>query len=172
MSQPVLVTYATKHGATMGIATAIADVLRRAGLDVEIHPVDEVKDPSGYAAVVFGSAVYIGQWRKEAISFLETHAETLAQRPVWMFSSGPTGEGDPVELLKGVVIPENVRLLADRIHPRQITVFHGELDPGALGLGERLIIRGVKAPTGDFRDWESITEWATSIAEALSPEPE
>ncbi len=170
MSQPILVAYATKHGATMGIATAIAEELRKAGLEVEVHPAAQVNGLSGYAAVVLGSAVYIGQWRKEAVSFLETHAPALAQLPTWVFSSGPTGEGDPVELLQGVRIPEKIQTIMDQIHPREITVFHGELDPEKLGLGERLIIRGVKAPTGDFRDWEDIAGWASSIAESLKRE--
>jgi hypothetical protein len=29
------------------------------------------------------------------------------------------------------------------------------------------MIKNVKAPLGDYRDWESITAWATAIAEAL-----
>ncbi len=170
MSQPILVAYATKHGATMGIASIIAEELRKSGLEVEVHPVAQVQDPSGYAAVILGSAVYVGQWRQEAVSFLEAHADALAERPVWIFSSGPTGEGDPVELLHGVILPEKIQPLVDRIKPRQVTVFHGELDPEELGFGERLIIRGVKAPTGDFRDWDSISAWASSIADTLKPE--
>lgn len=170
MSQPILVAYATKHGATMGIALVIAEQLRKAGHEVEVHPVDQVDDPSRYAAVVLGSAVYIGQWRSEAVNFLESHAEALAGRPVWMFSSGPTGKGDPLELLQGVLIPEKLRPLIDRIQPRHVAVFHGELVPDALGIGERLIIRGVKAPTGDFRDWDSISGWASAIADELRTE--
>lgn len=169
-SQPVLVAYATKHGATLGIATAIAEELRKSGLDIEIQPLAQVNETSPYAAVVLGSAMYMGQWRPEAVRFLETHVTDLAKMPVWVFSSGPTGEGDPVELLKGVRVPEKVQPLIDQIKPRQVTVFHGELDPEELGLGERLIIKGVKAPTGDFRDWASITAWASSIAEALQTE--
>jgi len=170
MPQPILVAYATKHGATMGIASAIAEELRNVGLEVEVHPVAQVQDPSGYAAVVLGSAVYIGQWRREAVSFLETHATTLAERPVWIYSSGPTGEGDPIELVQGVRIPEKLLPVVDQIKPREITVFHGELDPEELGLGEKLIIKGVKAPTGDFRDWDSIADWASSIGETLKSE--
>ncbi len=35
-------------------------------------------------------------------------------------------------------------------------------------LPENLIVKSVKAPTGDFRDWAAITAWATAIAEALT----
>jgi hypothetical protein len=29
------------------------------------------------------------------------------------------------------------------------------------------MIKNVKAPLGDFRDWEAITSWAKSIADGL-----
>jgi menaquinone-dependent protoporphyrinogen oxidase len=101
MDKQVLVAYATKYGATAEIAEKIGQVLRQASLHADVRPVDRVKDLAPYHAVVLGSAVYTGQWRKEAAKFLQTHETMLAQRQVWLFSSGPTGKGDPVELLKG-----------------------------------------------------------------------
>ena len=98
MSKAVLVAYASKHGATAEMAAAIGDALRRAGLTVEVMPMEDAPPPWGFAAVVLGSAVYAGSWRKEAESYLEHNADALAQRPVWLFSSGPTGEGDAAEL--------------------------------------------------------------------------
>jgi len=32
---------------------------------------------------------------------------------------------------------------------------------------EKWIIKNVKAPVGDFRDWDAITSWATAIADVL-----
>jgi len=97
--------------------------------------------------------VYAGQWRQEAATFLEASEKTLAERPVWLFSSGPTGEGDPVELMKGFRFPEALQPIADHIRPRDIAFFHGALDMKELSLPERLIVKGIKAPLGDFRDW-------------------
>ena len=31
------------------------------------------------------------------------------------------------------------------------------------------LVKGIKAPTGDFRDWNAIESWATGIAQALQP---
>jgi menaquinone-dependent protoporphyrinogen oxidase len=170
MNVRVLVAYATKHGATGEIAEKIGQVLSQEGVPADIRPVDQVSDLAPYGAVVLGSAVYAGQWRKEAATFLEGSEKELAARPVWLFSSGPTGEGDPVELMKGWRFPEALQPIADRIQPRDAAFFHGVLDTEELGLGEKLIVKALKAPTGDFRDWEAITAWAVDIAAALKKE--
>ena len=98
MNEKVLVAYGSKHGSTAEIAEAIGEAMVEAGLDVEVLSADEVSDLDGYGAVVLGSAVYAGMWQKEAVRFLEANEAALTARPVWIFSSGPTGEGDPVEL--------------------------------------------------------------------------
>ena len=163
----VLVTYATKYGATAEIAVKIGQVLRQAGLQTDVLPTDRVGDLAPYRAVVLGSAVYIGQWQKKAATFLQANEKALAERPVWLFSSGPTGEGDPIQLLKGWRFPPALQLIADRIHTRDIAVFHGVVDPKKLNLIEKWMIKNVKAPLGDFRDWEAINAWASAISNAL-----
>jgi menaquinone-dependent protoporphyrinogen oxidase len=170
MTNQVLITYATKYGATAQIAEKIGAVLRQAGLSADVLPANRVGDLAPYQAVVMGSAVYMGQWRKEAARLLEVSEKTLAERPVWFFSSGPTGKGDPVQAGKGWRFPEKQQPIADRIRPRDITVFGGALDAKKLNLFEKFILRMVKAPVGDSRDWEAITAWAASIAETLKKE--
>lgn len=163
----VLVAYGSKYGATAEIARRIGEVLERAGLAVDVKPADQVSDLAPYGAVVLGSAVYAGQWRKEAAQLLEAQEEALAARDVWLFSSGPTGEGDPEEILKGWSFPEQLQPALVRINPHEVTVFSGEMDMQKLNFGEKLIIKAIKAPTGDFRDWDSIEAWAESIAAAV-----
>lgn len=167
MDKPVLVTYATKHGATAEIAQAVEKVLRDQGIATDLRPVTDAGDPAAYDAVVLGTAVYMGQWRKEAARYLEDNERVLTTMPVWLFASGPTGKGDPVELMEGWEIPRGQKDLVDRINPTDMTVFHGNLDPESLGILERWVIKNVKAPTGDFRDWEMITQWAEGIAASL-----
>lgn len=163
----VLVAYASKHGATAGIAERIGEVLRGAGLQADVVPAGQVTDLSPYAAVVLGSGVYAGSWIKEAAAFLQSNERALAERPLWLFSDGPTGEGDPSALMKGWRFPEALQPTADRIGPRDIAFFHGMIAPKTLSLPERLLVRAIKAPTGDYRDWDRIAAWAAGIAEAL-----
>jgi menaquinone-dependent protoporphyrinogen oxidase len=168
MSDKVLVAYGSKHGATAEIAEAIGQAIQEAGLEADVMSADAIDSVSPYGAVVLGSAVYAGMWRKEAINLLESQEEELAQRPVWIFSSGPTGEGEPVELLDGWRLPEAQQEVVDRISPRDIAVFHGNIDGDKLNLGEKLIVKAVKGEFGDYRDWDAIRSWATGIAEALT----
>ena len=168
MARNILVTYASKYGATREIAEKIGDVLRQAGLQADVLPVDSIRDLSTYKAVILGSAIYIGKWHKEAVKFLKTNEKILSDRPVWLFSSGPTGEGDPVQLVEGVRLPADLQPVVDRIHPRDIALFHGYINPDRINFIEKWAVKNVvKKPMGDFRDWDMIVKWTVTIADAL-----
>lgn len=167
MDKKILIAYATKYGATEEIARRLGETLQAEGLAVEVLPIKKAGAPEQYAAVVLGSAVYIGGWRKEAAQYLQENEAALAKLPVWIFSSGPTGAGDPVELLKGWRYPEALKPVVERIQPRDTAVFGGALDPDKISLLEKFVIKNVKAPTGDFRDWQAVEAWGKSIAAAL-----
>lgn len=167
MNTQVLVTYATRYGSTAEIAEKIGQVLRQADLHTDVLPVDRVSNLSSYKAVIFGSTVYMGGWRKEAAKFLKVNEKVLAEQLVWLFSSGPTGEGNPVELTEGWHFPKALQPIADRIQPRDIAVFHGAIHKQNLNFIEKWMLNNVKAPLGDFRDWDAITSWASTIADVL-----
>ncbi len=170
MDVQVLVAYGSKYGATAEIAERIGQVLRAAGVQADVRPASEVKDLAPYGAFVVGSGIYAGQWVKGAASFLKRNAEALRGRPLWLFSSGPTGPGDPAELLQGWRLPEGLKPLAEGLQPRDIALFGGAMDAEKLSFIERLMIRMLKAPVGDFRDWDAIASWASSIAATLQAE--
>jgi len=168
MNRNVLVAYASKYGATREIAEKIGDVLRNADLQTAVLPVDGIRNLSAYQAVILGSALYIGRWQKDAETFLKQNEKTLADRPVWLFSSGPTGNGDPVELVEGKRLPAGLAPIAERIQPRDVAVFHGHINPEQINSIENWAIKSlVKKPFGDFRDWNMIAAWANEIAAAL-----
>jgi menaquinone-dependent protoporphyrinogen oxidase len=75
-----------------------------------------------------------------------------------------------VELVQGWRLPGGLQPIADRIGTRDIAVFHGATDVSKLNFVERWMVKRVKASVGDFRDWDAITAWATTIADALIKE--
>jgi menaquinone-dependent protoporphyrinogen oxidase len=60
-------------------------------------------------------------------------------------------------LLKGWRFPEALQPIADRIRSRDIAVFHGNVNMKKLNLIEKWMLKNVKTPLGDFRDWDIIT---------------
>jgi menaquinone-dependent protoporphyrinogen oxidase len=132
----ILVSAASRHGATTEVATHIAEALRAdlpGDTVVEVLPAADAGDTRSYDAFVLGSAVYMGRWLEDACKLVELIA-TRPPRPVWLFSSGPVG--DPAK-------------------PTE--------EPA-----EKAVVRALRVPAGDFRDWDAITAWAKHIAAELS----
>ena len=158
----VLLTVASRHGSAAEVGQHIAQTLEAGGYDVDERAPDEVSDLTPYDAVIVGSAVYIGRWLEPARRFVERHESTLRERPVWLFSVGPLGQPpQPTEE------PAELPVLAERVGARDRQLFAGKLGD-RLGLGERAMVRMVKAPRGDFRDWPAIEGWAARIAMELA----
>ncbi|CAM5394410.1 flavodoxin domain-containing protein [Leifsonia shinshuensis] len=171
-----LVAYASKYGATEGIAQRIGTVLRDKGLDVEVRRCEDLDEVSGYDAYIVGSATYEFNWRKAARRFVRRNVDELAAHPVWLFSSGPVGteqvDKNGQDVLKAAE-PKQFSTYADLLHPRGMQVFRGAFDHEKLRGSDRLFawmpaIRDI-LPQGDFREWPAIESWAASIADELQP---
>ena len=158
----VLVSAASRHGATTDVASAIADALRAHGLDALLVTPDAVETLEGIDAAVIGSAIYIGRWLEPARDLVERHHEALRRMPVWLFSSGPVGNPP-----KPADDPIDVSPLVALVGAREHRDFAGFVDRRRLGLAEKAIMAAVRAPEGDFRPWPAIEAWAAGIAESL-----
>ncbi len=176
----VLVAYASRHGATQGIAERIADTLRVAGVDAEARPAASMKSLAGYDAFVIGSAAYMFHWMKEASGLVRRNRSALAEKPVWLFSSGPLGTeplNEKGQDQKVAAVPKEIAELSDAVHARDHHVFFGAYDKDRkpVGFAERAMSLMPAArdalPSGDFRDWPEIEGWATGIARELQSVP-
>jgi menaquinone-dependent protoporphyrinogen oxidase len=161
----VLIVVASKHGGTRGIGEAIADELRAHEIGAEVRAAAAAPPVAGYDAVVLGSAVYMGRWLPEVRRFVDANRAALAGVPAWLFSSGPLGD-PPVPAGDAKEVTELLSATGARGHRS----FAGRLDPGELGLAERLVAKAVHAPPGDFREWGAVRGWARDIAAAVRGE--
>lgn len=162
----VLVSVASKHGATAEMATRIAAVLSTAGAEAVVMAPEDVTSLERFDAAIVGSGVYAGHWLDAAKDLLAEHRDAFARRPVWLFSSGPIG--DPPRPADEPIDAAGMQAL---VGARGHRVFPGLLERRRLGFGERALVAALRAPEGDFRPWPEIEAWAQQIAGALLDEP-
>jgi len=158
----VLVSAASRHGATVEVAASIGAQLHAAGHETYVVAPVAVDGFAGFDAAVIGSGVYVGRWLEPGRDLLEHHKAELRAIPVWLFSSGPVG--DPPKPVEG---PSDVAGLVDLVEAREHRLFPGAVDKKKLGFAERAVMAAVRAPEGDFRPWDDIAAWAQEIAATL-----
>lgn len=165
----VLVAYATFAGATAGVAEAIGQELAAGeSTQVDVRPVKEVDGLASYDAVVVGSAIRAGQVHPQALAFLQANADALARVPVAYFVVCLTMK-EPTEENRCTVAAylDAVREKVPAVQPVDVGLFAGALDPKKLPLVARLMMKAMKAPAGDYRDWDAIRDWARSLRARL-----
>ena len=77
MAKPtrVLVTYASRMGATQEIAEAIGRQLQRSGVQITVAACADDISSKGFDGVIIGSAIYTRRWLKAATRYLKRHAD-------------------------------------------------------------------------------------------------
>lgn len=157
----VLVAVGSKYGSSRAVAKAIATTLEDQGFEVDLQDAADVRSVMPFDAVILGSAVYGGLWRRDASALAKEHREALRKREVWTFSVGMENvvvEGQP---------KDEAYAIADAIGAREHKRFAGAIDRDKLNIGERALIRALDPPLGDFRNFEEVNAWAQGIATQL-----
>jgi menaquinone-dependent protoporphyrinogen oxidase len=157
----VLVAVGSKYGATREVAAAIAEQLRGLGYEVDAFDAADVNTVRYYDAVIVGSAVYGGLWRRDASALVRDNQVLLRAREVWLFSVGMTSITQPDQPL------DEAEQLATLVDAREHKRFDGRLLVEKLNVGEKALIKAINPPVGDFRDFDEIRAWADDIGVLL-----
>ena len=190
----VLVTYATMAGSTADVAAAIAGKLNEQGIEADVRPMSEAGDLARYDGVVAGGPMIMG-WHREARAYLRRHRREWARVPLAVFvtaiSLTDTGDLDgagavfvderlpkPPAQVGRLSFRERYARLANYLRPIyaaarpaapvSIGVFGGRLEFGRLKWWAVLFVALViRAPAGDYRNWDAISDWAAALPEAM-----
>ncbi len=171
MNKKILVTYASRAGSTAEVAEAIGKTLTQNGAQVDLLPMQDVKDLAPYQAVVAGSPIRASKWLPEAMQFVRAHRSELTQKPFATFTVCITlamsNTHQYRQAVKGWIAPVRAQ-----VHPLSEGLFAGVLDFTKLPLTfDTLKLRLVVAlgifPKDDRRDWNAIRVWAENIRPLL-----
>jgi len=192
----VLVTYATLSGSTAETAQVIAETLEASGLQAEVLPLEQAKDPGQYAAVFLGAPMILG-WHREALRYLKAHQEALQQVPLRVFvtamslTAGGETEVDGVAVFvdEGLAKPPNnpprlsfkeryarvanyarpILKAAGPARPTSIAFFGGRLDMFRLKWWAILfVLLIIRIKPGDLRNKPAMRTWAQQAAQQLT----
>ncbi len=157
-----LVVYATKSECTTGIAEHVGQALTEAGADVDVRPATDDPDPAGYDMVIVGSGVRVGQWHAPAKKWVAEHAGTLKATPTALFTVCLTMAAEPEKADEVRAYTDSI-ISESGIAPVDVGLFAGWNDPASFSLPERLIMKAMKAPRGDFRDYSAVADWTREV---------
>lgn len=161
MNKPVLVTYATRAGATAEIAAAIAETLAARGCTVDVKPVKEKPKLDAYTAVVLGSAIRMGAWLPEAVDFVKANQAALNSLPVALFTVHMLNTGD--DETSRTARAAYLNAVRPLLNTAEAVYFEGKMDFSRLSFLDRAIAKMVKAVEADHRDWGQIKGWASAV---------
>ena len=183
----VLIAYGSRWGSTGEIAGRLAGFLGEKGVDATVLDVKKNRlwpCLEGFDGVMVGSGVKISKWMGEPLAFLRRKRDEFRDKRVALFVSCMTVLVEPEDARKILLVKvaEKAGVKADLME-----TFGSVLD---VGPGSRLgfldkkmaeaVLMGLSKDQGmeldmkgrnDFRDWDSVRDFAYRFAETLKEYP-
>lgn len=165
----VLVVYGTGTGCTAEIAERVGQKLVSMGYDAQVAAAKDAPTIAAHDAVFVGSGIRAGNWHQPVKDWVKANAEALANTPVAFFTACLTMANDPSKVAE--VRAYTDPLVAETgVQPVAVGAFAGMNEPKRFSFVERTIMKLMKAPEGDFRDWDTIDAWTAETVAALGLE--
>ncbi len=175
----MLIVYGTSEGQAAKIAEQIAATVRRAGHDVDVRHVRDVRDAAldGYDAVVVGGSLHMGRYQPGVRDFIARHKALLESRPSAFFSvSLAAASRDPNERTAALRIAREFVAKAGW-SPRLVASFAGALKYTQYGFFTRLMMKRIARKEGgstdtsrdvEYTDWDEVGRFAEQLSHAMT----
>lgn len=158
----ILISHATRAGATSDVADILATALRELGHDVISARCQIAPSPTGFDLVVVGSGIHAGSWYGEAVNWMSRHSDELAGR-VALFNVC-LNAADPAK--REEALGYNSGLAAD-LETVGSASFAGRFVPERVGFFKRLLLRSMNQKPADHVDPATIRAWAGELGTVL-----
>jgi menaquinone-dependent protoporphyrinogen oxidase len=170
-----LIVYGTRGGATKQIADEMSKVLGGQGYAVTVKDAGDTRDidVSTFDLIIVGSSVWMGSWKKEAVTFVKKNANVLLSKKVALFSSGIAGD-DPTKMDEANKCTAKTASQFPAVKPLATAYFGSYIDFNNPNLFVRFMSSGLKkgyenkgidtSKPVDRRDWDAIRKWTADVA--------
>jgi menaquinone-dependent protoporphyrinogen IX oxidase len=166
----VLILYGTRYGGTQGIAEKMAEILKEneieaVVLDLKTSSPGEIQDFAGFAGILIGSGIKIGQWTKEVKDFvgkMHIALNDFKGAKGFFVSSGYAADPEMYEKVKQEYTLDALAKLGVEI--KYVEAFGGLMDftkSSRMGWMEKKILKQVakKDPKMDLNGWNDLRDW-------------
>ncbi|MBE2896991.1 menaquinone-dependent protoporphyrinogen IX dehydrogenase [Pasteurellaceae bacterium HPA106] len=172
-----LFIYSTREGQTLKIATAIAEKLRRTGIDTKLMALSEALncDLRRFDSVIIGASIRYGHFDRTLATFVNRHYELLNRIPSAFFSVNLTARKPDKNTPQTNVYTRKFLARIDW-QPSISTVFAGALYYPRYRPFDRIMIQFIMRLTGgetdttkevEYTDWHRVDAFADVLKKLL-----
>lgn len=162
----ILIVYGSYSGSTAEIATKMKATLDNLNCKTVLMPASAVQtDLTQYDLIVIGSAIHGDNPHENVIKFIDVNRSALSKKKVAVFAVCSTiTSTNEKRKAHALTYPDKI---ANGLKPVDKAVFGGKIPPaGWLGNLMGKMILGVTP--GDYRNWNKISVWATSLVKIVN----
>jgi menaquinone-dependent protoporphyrinogen oxidase len=169
MPKKILIAYATKLGSTKEVADRIGEIIKGNSIDADVRKVNSIRDINEYTAVIVGTPIRMGKPISETLSFLKKFRGQMQSKPVALFSVGLYMKEDtPENREKALKCLDPALEFIQK--PVSIGLFGGKVDYSTMPVLLRWMFSkdtSGNLAEGDWRNWDSVSEWVDEIIPIL-----